>query len=238
MNARQAKLIAREWVETNLDAWPGLRAAHLVGGITTMADDEPFPAHKDLDVHLIFDEGSPALQAPWPYMNVIEVSFGGVSIEAGVKSCAEYGSAEAVLTNPEIAHHRTVDSILHDHCGLLRDLQEAVRREYPRRRWVLARLDHERSGMADALGLRPMVAARLGASGEVNILGYATTFLAATLAEAEKPVFAARQSALLAELGLDTPDARSAAYTAAARLSDRVFALAEETVASHPGVTD
>ncbi len=62
MNVREAKQTARTWVDVNLREWPGLRAAHLVGGITTMPADAPFPAAKDVDLHLILDEGSPALR--------------------------------------------------------------------------------------------------------------------------------------------------------------------------------
>lgn len=181
MNVREAKQTARTWVDANLREWPGLRAAHLVGGITTMPGDAPFPASKDVDVHLIFAEGSPALEGEGPFANIIEASFGGVSIEAGVKSDVEYESAAAVLANPEIAYHLTVDIVLYDPSGLLRDLQEEVRREYPRRRWVCARLDHERRGLAGALAMLPMVREKWGASGEVNILGYTTTFTTAAL---------------------------------------------------------
>lgn len=60
MDARQAKQTVKAWVEANLGRWPGLRAAHLVGGITTIADDAAFPAHKDADVHLIFERQSRA----------------------------------------------------------------------------------------------------------------------------------------------------------------------------------
>ena len=181
MDAAQAKRTARDWIEASLPQWPGVRGAHLVGGITSMPDDAPFPPHKDVDVHLVFAEGSPALDAAGPFLNVLEVVHGGLTIEAGVKSLAEYRSAEAVLANPEIAHHLTVDSLLYDPDGLLRDLQDEVRRGYPGRRWVLARLEHERNGLAGALALRPLAAAGWGASGEVNILGYTATFVAAAL---------------------------------------------------------
>ena len=213
MNAQQAKQTARNWVAANLDQWPGLRAAHLVGGITTMPDDAPFPASKDLDMHLVFADGSPALQPTGPFPTVVEVSHGGVSIEAGIKSAAEYASPEVVLANPEIAHHLTLDSLLYDPTDLLGDLQEPVKREYPRRRWVLARVEHERAGLASALGLLPMVRQTWGAAGELNILGYSTTYLAATLCVAtlNPPRMGSRMFVrtrhLLAELGrLDLHD--------------------------------
>jgi hypothetical protein len=184
MNVRQAKETARAWVEANVEAWTGLRAAHLVGGITSLPDEAPFPATKDVDVHLIVDEDSATREVDGPGWNLLEISYGGLAIEAGVKSLADYVSAEAVLANPEIAYHLTVDSILFDPTAWLRALQEPVRRDYPRRDWVLARLAHERRGFAGAFDFLRSVGATWGASGEVNILGYTTTFLAAALSVA------------------------------------------------------
>jgi len=184
MKVRQAKQLARDWVEANAEGWPGLRAAHLVGGITALPDEAPFPATKDVDLHLIFDEGSPALQGNGSGPNILEVAYGGLSFEAGVKSAAEYASPETVLANPEIAYHLTVDSVLVDPASWLRDLQEPIRQEYRHRRWVLARLEHERTGLARALGFMPEVRETWGAAAEWNILGYATSFFAAALAVA------------------------------------------------------
>ena len=83
MNVAQAKQTARQWVEENVAQWPGIRAAHLVGGITSMPDEAPFPAEKDVDAHLIFDDGSPALRSTGPFTNILEVAYSGISVEAG-----------------------------------------------------------------------------------------------------------------------------------------------------------
>lgn len=357
MNAGQAKRTAREWVEDNRGRWPGLRAAHLVGGITTMPADAPFPITKDVDLHLIFDEGSPALQPMGPYPNILEVAYGGLAIEAGLKSIADYRSAEAVLANPEIAHHLTLDTLLDDPDGWLGDLQIVVRREYPRRKWALARLDYDRRGLAQAFAMRPMAAAGWGASGEVMVLGYTATRVTAALwvatlnppkmggrmlvrlceilsrydrrdlheemlalqgvrdatpervavllaeaaesfdlalavrrtphpfqhklqahlrpyfvdssrgmlaegyhrealawitpfvlgtadvilvdgSDADKPKYAARQTALLRELGMDAAEVRAAKFETARELYDRMFALAEAIIAHHPDIID
>jgi len=181
MDAKHARCTAKRWLHANLDRWPGLRAAHLVGGITALPDGAPFPAHKDVDLHLIFAEGSPELRHDLPWDGLIEEAYGGIAIEAGVKSVAEYASASAVLGNPEVAHHLLLDSVLFDPGGLLEDLQATVRQEYRRRRWVRARLDHERRGLAGATALRAMAKAGYGLSGEVNILGYRATFAAAAM---------------------------------------------------------
>lgn len=357
MNVGQAKQTARDWIAANVEQWPGLRAAHLVGGITTMPADAPFPLAKDVDLHLIFDEGSPALQTTGPFDGLLEVAYGGLSLEAGIKPITEYASPEVVLGNPEIAHHLLLDCLLYDPDGLLRDLQAPIEQEYSRRRWVRARLDHERNGLAGVMAMRPMVAATWGASGEVNILGYSTTFLSAALSvatlnapkmggrmflrlsenlsaydrldlyeellpifglnqtdpdrvanllregieafdlavtlpmapgpfrhklrphlrpyfvescrsmlaeghyreslawlvpyyltttdvitevgnDADRPKFAARQAAFLRELGLDTTEARAIAFERFGRVSERIFALADEIVAHHPDIVD
>jgi hypothetical protein len=183
-NVADAKRTAKRWIADNLAAWPGLRAAHFVGGITTMADAERFQLEKDIDLHLIFAEGSPIPPTDSPFMNIIEADYASLLVEAGVRSEQEYASPEAVLANPEIAHHLTRDSIAYDPDGWLRGLQERVRREYPRRKWVRARIAHEREGLAGALALLPMARGMTGASGEVNILGYTFTYMAALLAVA------------------------------------------------------
>jgi hypothetical protein len=185
MNVARAKQTVRAWVEANTAQWPGLRAAHLVGGVNRLPDEAPFPSNKDIDLHLVFAEDSPILRAEDPFMNILEVSHAGLAIEAGVKSVAGYRSPDLVLCNPEIAYHLTVDSVLYDPSFLLRDLQSEVRRGYPLRRWVHARLDHERHGLDRAFAMRPAAAAHLGASGEVGILGFSMTFLTAVLQVAQ-----------------------------------------------------
>jgi hypothetical protein len=182
MNARQAKQTVKEWVEANTQNWPGIQGAHLVGGITTMPDEAPFPAYKDVDLHLIFEEGSPALQPTSPFMNILEIPYKGLMLEGGLKSLREYQSVEAVLSNPEIAHHFTVDSLLYDPSGWLNNLQKQVKREFPRRQWVLARCEHERNGLKGALEMVPLVRDMWG--GEVLILGYTFTFISALLSVA------------------------------------------------------
>ena len=182
MNAGQAKQTAAAWVGEYIDQWPGLIGAHLVGGITTMPDDAPFPEYKDVDVHLIFDTGSPMLESTRDrFMNILEVPYNGINIEAGIKPVTDYASADAVLANPEIAHHLTVNSVIYDPGGWLQDLQELVRLDYPRRRWVQARIDFERRGLEATLAQTEMARGMFGASGEVELLGYSTTYMGATL---------------------------------------------------------
>jgi hypothetical protein len=180
-DARAARAAAESWLAANRSRWPDLRAAHFVGGITALADAETYPSHKDIDLHLVVADGSPALAPSGPFPAIVEDIAGLWPIEAGIKSDTEYRSPEVVLANPEIAHHLTLDSILFDPENLLAGLQGPVRNGYARRQWVTARLANERSAFAGALGMRPMAAAHYGFSGEINVLGYLMTFPTAAL---------------------------------------------------------
>lgn len=175
-NARAAREAARDWISSNRARWPDLRAAHLVGSITTLPDDAPFPSAKDIDLHLIFDVDSPMLAPQGPFLSIVEEQAQDWPIEAGIKSVVEYASPEVVLANPEIAHHLTVDSILLDPEGLLASLQGPVYANYAKRRWLTARLNHERRALAEARALWPMAVEYFGVTGGVNLLGYMMTF--------------------------------------------------------------
>jgi hypothetical protein len=181
MDAGTAKRLAGDWVTTHLPDWPGLQAAHLVGGLAVTPDEAPYPAHKDVDMHLIFAEGSAALQPTGPFMNIIEEEYAGLLIEAGIKSARDYATPEAVLGNPEIAHHLTIPSALHDPHGLLADLTGPVRRGYAQRCWVRARVAFERAGMEGLLTMLPMARAHGGIAAAFPILGYSCLFACAAV---------------------------------------------------------
>jgi hypothetical protein len=168
-------------VETLVPEMPGLMAAHLVGGITTLPDDAPFPTTKDVDIHLIFHPGSPALEHHPLLPNILERLFDGLIMEAGIREADEYASPECVLGNPEIAHHLTLDSILYDPEGCLAAIQPIVREQYARRTWLKARLAHERAGLDRAFGFREPASQFYGISGQLNMLGYSATFPSAAL---------------------------------------------------------
>jgi hypothetical protein len=186
MNTRMVKETVQEWIAENGEHWPGFRAAHLTGGITTMAPDDDYPSHKDVDMHLIFDDDSPMLNQPDMFMSIFQVNHQGINIEAGLKPVGLYNSAETILANPEITYHLTegVESTLFDPDGLIEALRPEVTAQYRQRRWVQARLAHERAGLDGVLALYPMATQTWGVSGEFMILGYTSTFLSAALSVA------------------------------------------------------
>lgn len=137
-----------------------------------------YPAYKDVDLHLIFEPGHPALEQHGPFMNILETEYQGVILEAGVKPSSSYQSVEVVVANPEIAHHLTLDCLLYDPQHCLADLQPGVRAEYPRRRWVEARIAYEARGLdqVDTITRRRKSQENGGAmhssAQEVQMLGY------------------------------------------------------------------
>ena len=178
MNVLEAKGIARDWVATHAGEWPGFRAAHLVGGITAMTDDAVFPVEKDIDLHLIFDDDSPMVQQQGPIPNIMEAQVAGLAIEAGLKPVSAYASPASILGNPELAFHFTVESSIYDPDGWLSGLSREVIPQYADREWVDARMRHEMTGQERAFGLRLLAHELLGASGELSMMGYSSTFLA------------------------------------------------------------
>ena len=194
MNVRQMKQITGEWLTMNLSQYPGLVGAHFVGSINTMPDEADFPTYKDVDLHLVFKDGSPALENHGPFANLLETEYRGAILEGGYRPISEYQTPEIVLANPEIAHHLTVDSLIYDPEGWLRGLQGSVRREYARRKWVEARIDYERKGLEQWQRLR-QYAKMMDSSGfsELNLLGY----LSPARLAATKPQSALQKESLL-----------------------------------------
>jgi hypothetical protein len=182
MNVHQVKQLTGEWLALNLAQYPGLCGAHFVGSINTMPDEAYYPPYKDVDFHLIFEEGSPALENHGPFADLLETEYRGAILEGGYKPLSEYRTPEIVLTNPEIAHHLTLDSLIYDPARWLSGLQEPVRRDYARRRWVMARIEDERKRL-DRLPEMRHYAQAMDCSGweEVGILGYHVTNIVALL---------------------------------------------------------
>jgi len=182
MNVKQVKETMQTWVADNAHQYPGLQFAHLVGSITPMADDTPFPLEKDVDLHLVFAPGSPALAPNGPYSSNLEFLHEGLMVEVGLKPVSEYQDTETILANPEIAHHLTLDSILYDPQGTLAAMMPQVKEEYNHRRWVQARIEHERRGWEFTAELYNQLPEK-AVSTRVNLMGYAFTRLSAVLCD-------------------------------------------------------
>ena len=106
MNAGQVIDIAREWVETQFSQTPGFCGAHLMGSLSRMARDAPFPAFCDVDLNII----SRDVQT----QETRDLSYKGLILEYGLWPLADYASPEIVLANPGLAPNIAVRSSLAD----------------------------------------------------------------------------------------------------------------------------
>lgn len=144
MNAGQVIELAREWVEVYASQMPGFCGAHLLGGLNFTPKDAPFPAYKDVDIRLVFQNAQD--------FDVLDQSYKGLILEYSSSGTDAYRSPEAVLADAGLACNLAVNSILSDPTGMLASLHAVVANEYPRRKWVLARCEFVKKEVLEALG--------------------------------------------------------------------------------------
>lgn len=183
MTVEQVIERTKEWVNMQAEQLPGFLGAHLMGGIASMAPSDPFPAYRDVDLHIILNDDAPGENA--------EALYKGLMIEAGFRQQADYNTPEVVLADPVIAGHMAVPSILSDPTGFLTRLHEAVAREYARRKWVQARCEAEKREAFSMLEIAAHIPDPLSAFG---LLGYAGTYVSAVLALASLKAITGRRS--------------------------------------------
>jgi hypothetical protein len=151
-----------------------------MGGITSMAAEEPFAAYRDVDLHLILHDD---VDVPGENM---EALYKGLMIEAGFRQQKDYRTPEVVLADPVIASHMAVPGILYDPMGFLTRLHEVVAGEYARRKWVQARCEAEKR---EAFGMLESTARIPDPVAALSLLAYAGTFVSGVLALARlKPI--------------------------------------------------
>jgi hypothetical protein len=119
MRVAQVKRLVGEWLAAYRGSVTGLIGAHFVASIATLPDDATFASYDDVDFRLVLEAGHPLLASHGPLPDSLETAYQGVILEGGYKPVGDYRSPEGVLANPEIAHHLTADSLLHDPDGLL-----------------------------------------------------------------------------------------------------------------------
>lgn len=137
MIIKQAKDVARQWVNEEASQRPGFYGALFVGSVNWMSDEALFPSTSDLDVKVIVEDLHPPDELRmFRYREVL--------LEVSYASSAQFQSAEAVLGDYTMACHLARPSIIMDATGQLRELQKAVSREYARRKWVRKRCENAR----------------------------------------------------------------------------------------------
>jgi hypothetical protein len=140
----QAKDIARQWVEENASQIPGFAGAFFHGSINWLAGDDVLPPTSDLDLMVVVDDPPPVKLGKFLYRDVLlEVSF---------YPSAALRSPEEVLGQSHMAGSFRGQSVIADPTGWLTHLQEAVRKDYARERWVRQRCAYARDKALRYLG--------------------------------------------------------------------------------------
>lgn len=132
-----AKDTARRWVVEEAAVRPGFDGAYYAGSVNWLPDDAEFPATSDVDVMVVVSGAdTPAKRGKFLYR--------GVVIEATYLSSDQLQSPEMILGQYNMAGGFRTPSVIADPTGRLTELQEAVSRDFAKRRWVYKRCEHAR----------------------------------------------------------------------------------------------
>ena len=146
MLVREARTIAQRWVEVEASNMPGFAGAFIFGSVNWKPDEKPLPATSDLDVRVVLD----AAEIPPGYHKFV---YEGVLLEISYGLLGDFELPEAVLSDYATAGHFTRPCILADPRGQLGRIQAVVAREFPRRKWVQARVEAATSWQLNSLNV-------------------------------------------------------------------------------------
>lgn len=137
MNARNAKRIANEWIDS-----AGARDQHFVGAVlhgsvNWMEDEAELAPSSDLDV-LVIRDGDEDAAKPGKFI------YRDLLLEVSYLPWEAISTPEAVLGNYQLAGSFQGAGLLADPTGRLAELQAAVSGEYARGEWVRRRSEHVR----------------------------------------------------------------------------------------------
>jgi hypothetical protein len=137
MLVKDAKVVARRWVNEEAGHSPGFAGAFYHGSTNWLADDAALPATSDLDIVVVLaGAGPPGKPGKFIYR--------GVLLDVSHLPADQLGSPELILGHANLAGSFRAAGIIADPSGRLTALQTAVSRDYARRRWVSRRCAHAR----------------------------------------------------------------------------------------------
>lgn len=138
MLVSDAKAIAHQWVMEQATQLPGFQGAFYHGSSNWLADDDILPATSDLDVMVV-------LADPNPPEKPGKLIYRDVMLEISYLAADQLQSAAQVLGQYHMAGSFWRPGIITDPSGRLTQLQEAVSREYAKRKWVYRRCEDARN---------------------------------------------------------------------------------------------
>ncbi len=144
MIVKDAKAVARQWVMEEGSQMPGFCGAFFHGSTNWLPDEAALPATSDLDVMVVLADTSPTNKlGKFVYRDVL--------LEVSYLPQDELQSPERILGQSHMAGSFRTTSIIADPAGRLTKLQEAVSKEYAKRKWVRKRCEHARDKVLNNL---------------------------------------------------------------------------------------
>jgi hypothetical protein len=135
-----AKAVARRWVTEEAAHARSFSGAFFHGSANWLPDDATLPATSDLDVVVVLADTDP-LEKPGKFI------YRDFLLEVSYLPSAQLHSPDLVLGNYQLAGSFHTASVIADPSGRLTTLQEAVARDYAKRRWVRRRCEHARNNV-------------------------------------------------------------------------------------------
>jgi hypothetical protein len=137
MLVKQAKAVARQWVNEEASTLLGFSGAFYHGSTTWFADDAVLPATSDVDLVV-------ALAGPTLPVNPGKFLYRHVLLDVSYLAQNQLQAADVILGQSDMAGSLRIPSIIADPSGQLTILQAAVARDYAKLRWVRRRCEHAR----------------------------------------------------------------------------------------------
>ncbi len=135
MRIREAKALARQWVEREGATFPGFAGAFFAGSVLWQADEAVLAPTSDVDLWIV-------LAGAMPARKLGKLVYHGVILEVSYLTLDQLASPEQVLADYHMAGHFRQPSVIADPTGRLHELQQRVAQEFAQRRWVIARCRH------------------------------------------------------------------------------------------------
>jgi len=142
---RQARCIARAWVEQNAAEEPGFAGAFFTGSTTELTADAELPAASDVDIVVVLD----VHHAP-PKLGKLAVD--GLVLEVTYAASGDFSDTTAVARDYHLANSFRRDQLIADPTGDLRSLTDAIAATFDAPAQIMARCDNAiarvRAGLA------------------------------------------------------------------------------------------
>jgi hypothetical protein len=143
ITVREAKQIAKDWVEAEAPNIPNFRGAFLTGSILWKKDTDSFPPTSDVDLTFVVDinPDDPIFRGRLAQKNQ---SFKGIILETTASSFEKFRTPEQVLADFAYAGHFSVTNFLLDPSGKLSEIQKVITAQFAQKQWVVKRIEGAR----------------------------------------------------------------------------------------------